>query len=449
MKKSLWVFWCAVSLQSAYGETGNGYSADAPVQRDSVELVCTAPELADFPEIAAAHQGIKDTYEAWVELISSAQFQIDLDMAYLYDGEAPGKSRSKKISEFVGLVLAKAISGVKVRLFVDSNLSAFDDYRGIERFPSHPNIKVVWTQRAKVFVANHKKIIVIDRGESAYVGSANFDANVVERHVGDCGAVFRGSQAAYLGEVFESYFQNPTSSAPVLTGALPYQKLASSCRLGSTIQAKAPSTTQSKPNKTRVVCSHFRGIRAHEDNQTLSALIELIQSARESIDLLMYYIRFKDGASAGSASVLLSQALNEGCKRGVRVRIAVDIDAFVERDEPDVQKNQDRLFAHLQKRIPDCLGSPRFEFKLVKLGSKQDAYYPPQMHNKSMVVDGQTAWVGSENWPDFKYFDTSSNCGAVFSEPSEVQKLERVFLAYWECRCASPVTFRQSRRIFK
>jgi phosphatidylserine/phosphatidylglycerophosphate/cardiolipin synthase-like enzyme len=87
------------------------------------------------------------------------------------------------------------------------------------------------------------------------------------------------------------------------------------------------------------------------------ALIGLIDSAQQSLDIAVYHLTLP----------AVMEALYRACGRGVRVRLVTES----EQSRPN--------------RLPGCV-----ELRLDRNGRA--------MHDKFMIVDGQTVWTGSANW---------------------------------------------------
>jgi phosphatidylserine/phosphatidylglycerophosphate/cardiolipin synthase-like enzyme len=64
--------------------------------------------------------------------------------------------------------------------------------------------------------------------------------------------------------------------------------------------------------------------------------------------------------------------------------------------------------------------------------------YARVIHAKYMVVDGETAWLGTSNW-ERDYFYESRNCGVFVEGRSFGGELQRFFDRGWSSPYAAPV----------
>lgn len=375
-------------------------------------LVCSKPQSLSCKQVDDGHAGVPSTFEAWKELLQSAKSNIDIDMTYITHPEG----KNPKANELLRIIKEKAEKeGVKVRLFADGNISTFPGYEGTEYFPQGKNIEIVKTPKSDKFKANHKKMIMIDGGKRAYVGSANFDANLLEDHVGDCGYIIDGPVAKDAQDIFNHYFDH----------------------FSGVTRATALSSESGQCEDVQLVCSHFQELADKlKTPSTLETLVKLIRNASSTIDLQMYYMNFEvdpyDEKNANNSAVILSKALNEKCKSGIEINISFDSDSFTKKGQ-DETENKKIFFEKMRKFLPDCNGKDNLHLKVVHVPQSKSANYPPQVHSKFMIIDKKTAWVGSENWPDSTYFDGNSNCGLVVSSAQAVSQLRNVFQSYWNC----------------
>ncbi len=104
------------------------------------------------------------------------------------------------------------------------------------------------------------------------------------------------------------------------------------------------------------------------NNRLFEEIVNLVQSARKSLDIAVYHIQ----------NLQIIEALNAACQRGAAVRIVTE------------------LSSHLSSRLAPCVQA---------LDEKNDRL----MHHKFMIVDQEILWTGSANWTDSSLFDDFNN----------------------------------------
>jgi putative cardiolipin synthase len=169
--------------------------------------------------------------------------------------------------------------------------------------------------------------------------------------------------------------------------------------------------------------------------------LELIERARQSLDLQYYIFRYDE------SGVLIANALVRAAQRGVRVRILVDDGETVAGDEQLValagQTNiAIRVFNPWRYRGHNrLLRGTEFVFSRTRLDYR--------MHNKLFVADGVIAVFGGRNIGD-QYFqvDPESQFADedMFAIGAAVDGLARTFDRYWNSELAVPAQALAHRR---
>ncbi|MCS6937308.1 MAG: phospholipase D-like domain-containing protein [Candidatus Bipolaricaulota bacterium] len=113
------------------------------------------------------------------------------------------------------------------------------------------------------------------------------------------------------------------------------------------------------------------------------ALIALIDSARQTIDIALYRLTME--------SVI--EALARVCGRGVRVRI--------------VSENEEALSNESAYQRLHAL--PCVALRTDALADQRHGRFPPLMHHKFAVFDRKTVWTGSLNWSERELYYDANN----------------------------------------
>ena len=161
--------------------------------------------------------------------------------------------------------------------------------------------------------------------------------------------------------------------------------------------------------------------------------LELIERARQSLDLQYYIFRYDE------SGVLIANALMRAAQRGVRVRILIDDGETVAGDDQLLalagQANTAvRVFNPWRYRGHNrLLRGTEFVFSRTRLDYR--------MHNKLFVVDGVIAVFGGRNIGD-QYFQVDPESqfadDDVFAIGAAVDELARTFDRYWSSELAVP-----------
>ena len=139
--------------------------------------------------------------------------------------------------------------------------------------------------------------------------------------------------------------------------------------------------------------------------QTQEVWLELIQSAKVSLDIEQFYV----SDQRGQALEPVIQAIREATKRGVRVRLLVD--------------------AKFYKTYPDTVTAlgllPGAESRTIDFSS-----FGGIQHAKFFVVDGRQSFVGSQNF-DWRALSHIHEIGLRVADPKIAADLKLIFERDW------------------
>jgi len=141
--------------------------------------------------------------------------------------------------------------------------------------------------------------------------------------------------------------------------------------------------------------------------RTQDVWLDMIRSARHSIDIAAFYIADKQG----SALSPVLDALIERAGAGIRVQLLVD-QSFLKTDHEDV----DRL-----RKVPGV------EVRVLPV----DALTGGVLHAKYMVVDDESVFVGSQNW-DWRALDQIHEIGARIRNARFAETFAAAFDFDWQ-----------------
>lgn len=139
---------------------------------------------------------------------------------------------------------------------------------------------------------------------------------------------------------------------------------------------------------------------------TSEVWLELINGAEEEILWQTFYCAHEPG----KATVPILEALKRAAHRHVKVRLLVD-EKFLE-TYPEPLKQLARL--------------PNIEVRPSPIGR----WYGGVMHAKTLLVDGEVGFLGSQNL-DWRSLEHIRELGIVFRDPVSVQRLSQIFEWEW------------------
>jgi phosphatidylserine/phosphatidylglycerophosphate/cardiolipin synthase-like enzyme len=153
----------------------------------------------------------------------------------------------------------------------------------------------------------------------------------------------------------------------------------------------------------------------HDIPNTLSALLQIIQSAQSSVKIQVYEYSTKKYKSTEEWKVL-DDAIRGAAGRGVHVQLLVDKNAT---------KESAADLASLAK-------VENISVKTVTIPTWSGGVIPfaRLIHSKYMIVDGKYGWVGSENWLG-NYFTNNRNVGVLTTRAGLVSDLTKIFDHVW------------------
>lgn len=357
---------------------------------DSIEVVQSVPV-----ETQLKVDGVREAQSVWLEMINSAQSQIDIEQFYI------SNQKGELLEPVLDAIRAAAARGVRVRLLLDSKFFVTypEPAQGLGKIL---NIELRIINYSKLGGGvQHAKFFVIDKSQS-FVGSQNFDWRALN-HIHEIGLKVVDKRVANdLEAIFE---RDWAEGVPQEGSSTPFTEFSALPPLGDILSQMTPVTVVASPPQ-------FNPSGISESN---SSIVSLLNSAQEfiRIEVMEFTTRVYDRSGKW---VTLDEALRAAAHRGVQVQLMVDIS--------DLKKAKSDL---------ESLASvPHIEVRTVTIPkwSGGNIDYARLIHSKFVDVDGQHAWVGSENWSK-GYFFNSRDVGLVVHSPDVGGKLDQIFRQVW------------------
>ncbi len=363
---------------------------------DSAEFLSTVAGATGVPMVGGNRVALLNNgdefYPSMLEAIGQAQYSITMEQ-YIYTASRIGADFARAFAE-------RARAGVKVRLLVDAVGSAsiggeilgILKEAGCELAWYRP---IRWYNLHRVNNRTHRKSVIVD-GRVAFTGGAGIDDHWLgnarnESEWRDLQIRIEGPGAAALQTGFAVNWLATTGE--VLAGPAYYPVLES--KRGIELQT---------------VLSSPKG-----DLYSASILYSLsILSARKFLYIANPY--FVPGTQT-------LDMLADAVDRGVEVKLAV------------AGEHNDTWWARMN--------SMRLYGKVLEAGVEIYEYLPTMLHQKTMIVDGIWATVGTANF-DQRSFQLNEETNTCFYDPHLVGQLKDTFLAdLAQCR---PVRIEEWRK---
>jgi phosphatidylserine/phosphatidylglycerophosphate/cardiolipin synthase-like enzyme len=354
-----------------------------------------------FPiETSLDNEDLPEAHDIWLEMIESAT--TSLDFAEFYASNAA----DSRLEPIVQAIEAAAARGVRVRFLSEERFySVYPET--LERLGRTDGVRVSrYDTSLSTGGVLHAKYFIVD-GRDAFVGSQNFDWRALT-HIQELGLRVRvASVVAMLQYTFElDWSMTGGEAAP---DAPP--------------NADFPERVPSVQGTARVSPLFSPSGRLPDERLwDLPRILDLIRSAQRSvrIQLLSYRSVGRDGTYFPD----LETALRSAAARGVQVQL---------------------LLSHWSKRAGTIEGLqslqsvPNIDVKLATIPEWSGGFIPYArvIHAKYMVVDGESAWLGTSNW-ERDYFYASRNVGLSVTGGRVPDQLQRFFMKTW----SSPYTER-------
>lgn len=356
----------------------------------SAQLVQSVPEGTGLET-----PGIERAQDAWVKLFAHARQSIDMGQFYL--ANAPGSALEPVIQE----IEKAGARGVKIRVIIDPGMIK-NDLETYERFKRIPGLEIrTYDIRKLTGGIIHAKYFIVD-GERTYVGSHNFDWRALTQ-IHEIGAILQDAEvAAKLTRVFEVDWEI--------------------CKTGQAPKAMQPPQSPS-PNlsEAELVASppelNPSGVR-----YSLTALKELLRGARRSIRAqVMDY----NTSGPGGGWNEIDTELRAAAARGVRVEFMI---------------SDWSLSRPATEQIKALARTPGVTIKIVAIPQPQTGCIPYSrtMHSKMVVVDGDTLWVGTNNWSQ-RYFTNTRGVELLLRQSNLARQGDRLYDRLWTSRYASVI----------
>jgi phosphatidylserine/phosphatidylglycerophosphate/cardiolipin synthase-like enzyme len=373
-------------------------SATARFDIPGYELVYTAPV-----ETALQADDLRNTAEVWQQMFDAAKTRIDLGQFYV------ANQQGSLLDGVLQHLKAAGERGVKIRFLMEERGIRISTPETLEQLKAIPNLelRIIPYQRLSGGIL-HAKYLLVD-GEQAFVGSQNFDWRALA-HIHETG--LRISDAGVVGQI-QAIFEQDWQAQALLVADKPVPQLP--------YQPKAET-----PQGNYLVASP----RAYNPAGVIDSQVELprlLASAKQRVRVqVMDYAPLSYGPEHSRPYyAVIDNALRSAAARGVKIELMV---ANWNTKKPDIAW------------LKSLAVVPNVQIKIVTVPPASSGFIPfaRVIHSKMMIIDGETAWIGTSNWTG-GYLDNSRNLELVLHSPVMSQRVDKLYSQLWDSVYAEPI----------
>ncbi|MHA4869780.1 phospholipase D-like domain-containing protein [Duganella sp. PWIR1] len=356
------------------------------------ELVQTAPV-----ETSLHSDDLRSAVQVWSELFDNAKSEIVIGQFYAV--VKPGSAFEKVVERLE----AAGKRGVKIRFLLDQKGVGLSEQPTIDRLKAIPNLdfRVLDFNKLTGNGIIHAKYLVVD-GATAFIGSQNFDWRSFE-HIHETG--LRISDPKVVAQVLAIFNQDwraqALTSAGQIAPVLNVRTAMADTRQGAFLLAS--------PNQ-------YNPAGVGDSETGLPALLAEAKS-EVRVQLLDYAPLSYGPKGTRPYYAVVDNAVRAAATRGVKIKLMV---------------SNWNLEQPAQAYLKSLAMLPNVEIRVVTLPVASTGFIPfaRVIHSKTMVIDGQVAWVGTSNWSG-GYFDLSRNLEVVMRNEKMAQRLTAMQEQIW------------------
>ncbi|MES2743647.1 MAG: phospholipase D-like domain-containing protein [Pseudomonadota bacterium] len=356
------------------------------------ELVHTAPL-----ETSLSNADLRSPAAVWSQLFDGAKSEIAIGQFYV-----AGKAGSA-FDAVIERLAAAGARGVKIRFLLDQKGVGISDPDTIARLKTIPNLElhIIDFNDLTGNGILHAKYLLVDRSV-AYVGSQNFDWRSFS-HIHETG--LRVSEPAIVGQI-QAIFDQDWRAQALLGQKLQVPALNTKVVAADTAQATFLLASPNRYNPAGV-----------GDAET--GLPALLAEAKSEVRIqLLDYAPLSYGPQhTRPYYAVIDNALRSAAARGVKIKLMVSN-----------WNTEAPALAYLKSLSV----LPNIEIRVVTLPQASSGFIPfaRVIHSKTMVIDGQLAWVGTSNWAG-GYMDLSRNMEIVMRNEKMAQRVAALHEQTW------------------
>jgi phosphatidylserine/phosphatidylglycerophosphate/cardiolipin synthase-like enzyme len=376
-----------------------GFADDLVGPTGTIEVVQSVPL-----ETTLTVPGLRQAQDVWLEMIAAAQTSIDLEQFYVSD------EAGQALQPVLQAIQSAAARGVHVRLLVDAGYyKTYPD--SVDQINQTANSEARTIDFSSLGGVQHSKYFVVD-GKQAFVGSQNFDWRALNQ-IHEVGLRIADAKVnSDLQMIFEKDWAQGTGVGAQATKTY-------FTELPDLMAALVPSLSSS--SLSFFVVASPASVNPAGIPDTLSSVTALIGKAQQTLSIqVMQYTTSLYQSSAKWH--VLDAAVRAAAARGVHVQLLVDVSSL-KTGKADLQS-----LAKLANVEVRTVTIPQYSGGAIP--------YARLIHSKYLTIDGQSSWVGSENW-EGSYFTGTRNVGLVVQNATVAAQLGQIFNQVWSSAYAA------------
>jgi len=347
---------------------------------------------------------IPRTYDVWMNMITSAENYIDIEMFYFADN-----TKSSLVAVFDALKSA-AHNGVKIRIIVDSSFDAksehsTDEFNGIE------NITI-----RKIPYANlgggimHAKYFIVD-GKELFMGSQNMDWRALE-HIHEVGVkVISKTFVAVFQKIFDLDWDFCVSKDKSILKSLNKSKKKI---INSNNHINISSDYYGKVNIYPAFSPY--DYTPAQFSKEEKEIVKLINNTKNRLYIQIYSFSDKIRGEKEKFDSFVN-AIKKAAGRGVDVKIIM----------PDWATGKSSI-----NFIKDLSQINNVQIKISSIPEFSGGFIPYARveHCKYFISDNNISFISTSNW-EYDYFYNSRNASVIIKNKTVNSDLEEIFLRDW------------------
>ncbi|MNK49208.1 putative cardiolipin synthase YwiE [compost metagenome] len=331
-----------------------------------------------------------EAIERVIELLKDAKHELSFQ-TYIFDYDSEAATRLLD-------ALArkqKDVPGFKVNILYDRDMNPFSTLKATLKRHGVDAQAAAYTPTVSR-ASNHAKVFILD-GHTAMLGGDNID-NPAER---DLMVALRGPVVETLLRDFDAAWSQ--SSSFLNASRTPPRH----------VKGEAPPSTQPEVPMTLLGKKGIALVGKYYNNDADQALLAVMGAAKRELRI----------ASPNFNDVKVWEAIAAAAERGVKVHITLPKDYNNLASSIDRSANRDVLtfLAQLPKKAQ---GNVELRW------TSEDGKTPHADHTKYLSVDGEWAYVGSQNM-DNQSWSFSRELGLGIDDARETRRLDALFDATW------------------
>ncbi|MEF3280668.1 MAG: hypothetical protein K6357_06865 [Elusimicrobiota bacterium] len=341
------------------------------------------------------------TLEVWLEMIKSAQKNIDFEEFYITN------ESGEPLEQVVNLIKEKAASGVKMRFIFEKAMFSSSE-KSIETLKGE-NIEIAIIDFGKKKGGvQHSKFFIVD-GREVFIGSQNFDWRSLSQ-IHELGVRIKSEKAAAaFGKIFEidwALAGKSVTESIYKNAKLNFKKLEKAMLNGSEIEYYPAFSPKSLLPE---------GFKAEIDE-----LISLIKSAKKSIKAQVMTF-----APQPKKWKELTQALISAAKKGVSIELILADWSMGGKYDKEIKK------LSKEKNISIKISS-------IPPHSRGFIPFSRVQHCKYILIDDDKAMISTSNW-GYDYFYKSRGAAIILKGKAAGNIILDIFSRSWTAPYANPL----------